>query len=169
MVFYVCHGRVDVDISGVQFSAGKGSVFQVPRGESPYCRLGSVSILTSRKGTTTAFKTHMTGKRGYSLRRDAFQPRPKCPLRRPRPGILGPKAKSSLKGHRLRQRGEVGPRASRRPANSLALSEVFFLFFFLPQCLFYTCRPRTVRPRTYEIALLESWCGVGWLFVLSDS
>ncbi|CAL5872291.1 uncharacterized protein PFLUO_LOCUS6552 [Penicillium psychrofluorescens] len=32
MVFYVCHGRVDVDISGVQFSAGKGSVFQVPRG-----------------------------------------------------------------------------------------------------------------------------------------
>ncbi|KAJ5693312.1 hypothetical protein N7462_002735 [Penicillium macrosclerotiorum] len=32
MVFYVCHGRVQVDISGVQFSAGKGSVFQVPRG-----------------------------------------------------------------------------------------------------------------------------------------
>lgn len=33
MVFYVCHGRVLVDISGVQFSAGKGCVFQVPRGE----------------------------------------------------------------------------------------------------------------------------------------
>ncbi|OJJ89466.1 Cupin domain protein [Aspergillus glaucus CBS 516.65] len=32
MVFYVCHGRVQVDISGVQFSVGKGSVFQVPRG-----------------------------------------------------------------------------------------------------------------------------------------
>ncbi|KAJ5794462.1 hypothetical protein N7457_001061 [Penicillium paradoxum] len=32
MVFYVCHGRVQVDISGVQFSAGKGCVFQVPRG-----------------------------------------------------------------------------------------------------------------------------------------
>lgn len=34
MVFYVCHGRVEVDISGVQFSAGKGCVFQVPRGKS---------------------------------------------------------------------------------------------------------------------------------------
>jgi centromere protein C len=34
MVFYVCHGRVQVDISGVQFSAGKGCVFQVPRGKS---------------------------------------------------------------------------------------------------------------------------------------
>ncbi|KAJ5319402.1 hypothetical protein MYU51_017469 [Penicillium brevicompactum] len=32
MVFYVCHGRVQVDISGVQFSAGKGCVFQIPRG-----------------------------------------------------------------------------------------------------------------------------------------
>ncbi|PLB45360.1 cupin domain protein [Aspergillus steynii IBT 23096] len=32
MVFYVCHGRVQIDISGVQFSAGKGCVFQVPRG-----------------------------------------------------------------------------------------------------------------------------------------
>jgi centromere protein C len=34
MVFYVCHGRVQVDISGIQFSAGKGCVFQVPRGKS---------------------------------------------------------------------------------------------------------------------------------------
>ena len=34
MVFYVCHGRVQVGISGVQFTAGKGSVFQVPRGEA---------------------------------------------------------------------------------------------------------------------------------------
>lgn len=33
MVFYVCQGRVQIDISGVQFSAGKGCVFQVPRGE----------------------------------------------------------------------------------------------------------------------------------------
>ncbi|KAI9368077.1 hypothetical protein BJX61DRAFT_247793 [Aspergillus egyptiacus] len=32
MVFYVVHGRVLVDVSGVQFSAGKGCVFQVPRG-----------------------------------------------------------------------------------------------------------------------------------------
>ncbi|KAN0075975.1 Mif2 [Elaphomyces granulatus] len=32
MVFYVCHGRVQVDISGVQFSVGKGCIFQVPRG-----------------------------------------------------------------------------------------------------------------------------------------
>ncbi|KAL3485797.1 kinetochore CENP-C fungal-like protein [Aspergillus germanicus] len=32
MVFYVVYGRVLVDISGVQFSAGKGCVFQVPRG-----------------------------------------------------------------------------------------------------------------------------------------
>ncbi|OQE16394.1 hypothetical protein PENSTE_c024G09392 [Penicillium steckii] len=32
MVFYVCHGRVLVDVSGVGFSAGKGCVFQVPRG-----------------------------------------------------------------------------------------------------------------------------------------
>ncbi|KAK1143824.1 mitotic fidelity of chromosome transmission- protein [Aspergillus melleus] len=32
MVFYVCNGRVQIDISGVQFSAGKGCVFQVPRG-----------------------------------------------------------------------------------------------------------------------------------------
>ncbi|KAL2809525.1 kinetochore CENP-C fungal-like protein [Aspergillus granulosus] len=33
MVFYVVYGRVLVDISGVQFSAGKGCVFQVPRGQ----------------------------------------------------------------------------------------------------------------------------------------
>lgn len=33
MVFYICQGRVQVDISGVRFSAGKGCVFQVPRGE----------------------------------------------------------------------------------------------------------------------------------------
>ncbi|GLA56553.1 hypothetical protein AtubIFM54640_000209 [Aspergillus tubingensis] len=32
MVFYICQGRVQVDISGVRFSAGKGCVFQVPRG-----------------------------------------------------------------------------------------------------------------------------------------
>lgn len=32
MVFYVCHGRVQVDISGCRFSVGKGCVFQVPRG-----------------------------------------------------------------------------------------------------------------------------------------
>ncbi|KAK5692278.1 mitotic fidelity of chromosome transmission-related protein, partial [Elasticomyces elasticus] len=32
MVFYVCQGRVQIDISGVQFSAGKGCVFQIPRG-----------------------------------------------------------------------------------------------------------------------------------------
>ncbi|PLB39214.1 Cupin domain protein [Aspergillus candidus] len=32
MVFYVVSGRVQIDISGVQFSAGKGCVFQVPRG-----------------------------------------------------------------------------------------------------------------------------------------
>lgn len=34
MVFYVTHGRVQVDISGVRFSAGKGCTFQVPRGKS---------------------------------------------------------------------------------------------------------------------------------------
>ena len=33
MVFYVCQGRVQIDISGVQFSAGKGCVFQIPRGK----------------------------------------------------------------------------------------------------------------------------------------
>ncbi|KAL4986670.1 kinetochore CENP-C fungal-like protein [Aspergillus falconensis] len=33
MIFYVVNGRVLVDISGVQFSAGKGCVFQVPRGQ----------------------------------------------------------------------------------------------------------------------------------------
>lgn len=33
MVFFVCHGRVQVDISDVRFSAGKGCIFQVPRGE----------------------------------------------------------------------------------------------------------------------------------------
>ncbi|CRG83227.1 Centromere protein 3 [Talaromyces islandicus] len=32
MVFYVSHGRVQVDVNGVQFTAGKGCVFQVPRG-----------------------------------------------------------------------------------------------------------------------------------------
>ncbi|KAK2755671.1 hypothetical protein FQN54_005820 [Arachnomyces sp. PD_36] len=34
MVFFVYRGRVQVDISGVQFSVGKGGVFQVPRGNS---------------------------------------------------------------------------------------------------------------------------------------
>ncbi|EED15061.1 Cupin domain protein [Talaromyces stipitatus ATCC 10500] len=32
MVFYVCYGRVQVDINGVQFTAGKGCIFQVHRG-----------------------------------------------------------------------------------------------------------------------------------------
>ncbi|OAX78764.1 hypothetical protein ACJ72_06927 [Emergomyces africanus] len=31
MVFFVYHGRIRVDVSGLQFSAGKGCVFQVPR------------------------------------------------------------------------------------------------------------------------------------------
>lgn len=35
MLFYVCKGRVQVDVSGIQFSAGKGCVFQVPRGIYP--------------------------------------------------------------------------------------------------------------------------------------
>lgn len=34
MVFFVHTGRVQVDISGVQFSAGKGCVFHVPCGNS---------------------------------------------------------------------------------------------------------------------------------------
>ncbi|BDD57966.1 hypothetical protein MAP00_003280 [Monascus purpureus] len=38
MLFYVCRGRIQVDVSGVQFSAGKGCVFQVPRGII-YCPL----------------------------------------------------------------------------------------------------------------------------------
>lgn len=49
MVFYVCHGRVQVDISGVQFSAGKGCVFQVPRGESHFpWLLGSYQVTDTR-------------------------------------------------------------------------------------------------------------------------
>jgi centromere protein C len=47
MVFYVCHGRVQVDISGVQFSAGKGCVFQVPRGELHLSVLMSINLLTA--------------------------------------------------------------------------------------------------------------------------
>lgn len=38
MVFYVSHGRVQVDMNGVQFTAGKGCVFQVPRGEQSRTR-----------------------------------------------------------------------------------------------------------------------------------
>lgn len=38
MVFFVYRGRVQVDISGVQFSVGKGGVFQVPRGAFHYLR-----------------------------------------------------------------------------------------------------------------------------------
>ncbi|OJD20004.1 hypothetical protein AJ78_00019 [Emergomyces pasteurianus Ep9510] len=34
MVFFVYHGRIRVDVSGLQFSAGKGCVFQVPRGNN---------------------------------------------------------------------------------------------------------------------------------------
>ncbi|KAI5299313.1 peptide-N4-(N-acetyl-beta- glucosaminyl)asparagine amidase [Ascosphaera pollenicola] len=32
MVFYMIHGRIQIEISGLQFNAGKGTVFQVPRG-----------------------------------------------------------------------------------------------------------------------------------------
>jgi centromere protein C len=45
MVFYVCHGRVQVDISGIQFSAGKGCVFQVPRGMSYVFLASWLSVL----------------------------------------------------------------------------------------------------------------------------
>jgi len=34
MVFFVYHGRIQVEISGLKFSAGKGCVFQVPRGNN---------------------------------------------------------------------------------------------------------------------------------------
>ncbi|KAK2801079.1 hypothetical protein FQN50_007887 [Emmonsiellopsis sp. PD_5] len=34
MIFFVYRGRIHVDIAGLQFSAGKGSVFQVPRGNN---------------------------------------------------------------------------------------------------------------------------------------
>ena len=34
MVFFVHHGRIHVEVAGLRFSAGKGCVFQVPRGES---------------------------------------------------------------------------------------------------------------------------------------
>ncbi|EFR03353.1 cupin domain-containing protein [Nannizzia gypsea CBS 118893] len=34
MVFFVYYGRIRVDIAGLQFSAGKGCVFQVPRGNN---------------------------------------------------------------------------------------------------------------------------------------
>ena len=34
MVFFVFHGRIQVDVAGLQFSAGKGTVFQVPRGKA---------------------------------------------------------------------------------------------------------------------------------------
>ncbi|KAI5292642.1 hypothetical protein KEM55_007650, partial [Ascosphaera atra] len=34
MVFYMVHGRVTVEVAGLQFSAGKGTVFQVPRGNN---------------------------------------------------------------------------------------------------------------------------------------
>lgn len=33
MVFFVYYGRINVDLSGLQFGVGKGCVFQVPRGE----------------------------------------------------------------------------------------------------------------------------------------
>lgn len=33
MVFYMIHGRIQIEIAGLQFSAGKGTVFQVPRGK----------------------------------------------------------------------------------------------------------------------------------------
>ncbi|KAJ5145660.1 uncharacterized protein N7515_000224 [Penicillium bovifimosum] len=48
MVFYVCHGRVQVDISGVQFSAGKGCVFQVPRGELHFICLDTYQSVDAR-------------------------------------------------------------------------------------------------------------------------
>lgn len=45
MVFFVYRGRVQVDISGVQFSVGKGGVFQVPRGKYSIVRKDGVPYL----------------------------------------------------------------------------------------------------------------------------
>lgn len=34
MVFWVFYGRVRVEVAGIEFSIGKGGMWQVPRGES---------------------------------------------------------------------------------------------------------------------------------------
>ncbi|KAL4881509.1 hypothetical protein BJY04DRAFT_60359 [Aspergillus karnatakaensis] len=76
MIFYVVNGRVLVDISGVQFSAGKGCVFQVPRGES---RNSLMTCTTnSRQETTTVLPTLIPRMRDYSSHKDVFPVRLKA-------------------------------------------------------------------------------------------
>lgn len=93
MVFYVCRGRVQIDISGVQFSAGKGCVFQVPRGKQAFTRGRSTGLTLKRKAITTALLIHTTWMRGCFSPKAVFQwktmalvlklpshPRPSSPL-----------------------------------------------------------------------------------------
>lgn len=90
MVFYVCHGRVQVDISGVQFSAGKGCVFQVPRGEFHFdlgqlsvC-IGLLTLVISSQGTITVLQTPIKKRPGCSSRKVVSPMRTRTKMVHPR-------------------------------------------------------------------------------------
>jgi hypothetical protein len=85
MVFYVCNGRVQIDVSGVQFSAGKGCVFQVPRGKPLHAQHKSTKLIRFQV-TTTALPTQAKWMRGSFSRRVACLRKTTAPLRSQYPG-----------------------------------------------------------------------------------
>ncbi|KAI7976057.1 hypothetical protein EIK77_008075 [Talaromyces pinophilus] len=74
MVFYVCYGRVQVDINGVQFTAGRGCIFQVPRGiPSPSNIKALLSMILIDAGNHYSF-ANITPKEARLFFTQAFMP-----------------------------------------------------------------------------------------------
>lgn len=132
MVFYVCYGRVQVDICGVQFSAGKGSVFQIPRGELTLpITSTTIHLLTHFiwQAITTVSKTHMTRMPDYSSPNAVFQKEVKSPCKPRMQRRASLKLRAVPPKSQLQSLG-VDLRASKRP------NECFGSLFFFPLLLF---------------------------------
>ena len=116
MVFYVCQGRVQIDISGVQFSAGKGCVFQVPRGEFhktvPFGSLEglSVSPLTILSGNYYSF-ANAHGRNVRLFFTQGCVPENGSPA----PDDL---KQTPIEGDSATEAGQTGPRTKGRPKGS---------------------------------------------------
>lgn len=140
MVFYVCHGRVQVDISGVQFSAGKGCVFQVPRGKivsSGCARLVStsfafslrmlISIFPGLQAIITASPTRMERTLGSSLRKAVCRWRMTSPAPDQLPSQLSQlRMSQQLKGVAQAVPVKEGRKASKRQEVDLKLHNLLF-------------------------------------------
>ncbi|KAH8704273.1 kinetochore CENP-C fungal-like protein [Talaromyces proteolyticus] len=98
MVFYVCQGRVQVDVNGIQFTAGKGCVFQVPRGN--HYSFANIYHKDARLFFTQAFLPTEEENTTENISKEAVEPDLDSEVPLPRPKGRGrgrPKAKAASK------------------------------------------------------------------------